>query len=519
MLTPSELALEKGLARDHPVFFNAMKYHRTHKNQRLDFISNPWAVDVYLDESPFQVFIKSTQNGITEYELIRDIIEASLGRNVFHVLPNDQILQRYVHERFDKTTALTARYAAWLKAGTDSVHLKQVGPGTVAYVASGSTSQFTEFAADTIIIDEMDRCDMENLRMAPERLSYSSDPKQLWVSNPTIVGYGIDELFAETDQLHWHIKCDCGNVVHPDFFKHVMREIDEGQYMVIDEDWEPGKDAHMICDKCGRKWSKNQPGVWIPLNPGASRRGRHLSKLFTARTSIGELIQNFIDAEKDDTKMTRFYNADLGLAFTAPGAKITEEMLDECIRDYPQGIRPSDGVCIAGIDVGTQFHIVIGHLAPGLRGIQVIDAQAVRTPEEVIDLLKKYRVRSFVIDAMPEMRISRQIASRAGGYRCFFAKGKKDQIANGDNTITTDRTQALDNVKAAIVTGSLRLPMNARTIPDYYAQMTASTRVFDEDGNGGEGEFKWVEGSKADHFLLSTCYLLISANLLVAGSR
>jgi hypothetical protein len=519
MLTPSELALEKGLARDHPVFFNAMKYHRTHKNQRLDFINNPWAVDVYLDESPFQVFIKSTQNGITEYELIRDIIEASLGRNVFHVLPNDQILQRYVHERFDKTTALTARYATWLKAGTDSVHLKQVGPGTVAYVASGSTSQFTEFAADTIIIDEMDRCDMENLRMAPERLSYSSDPKQLWVSNPTIVGYGIDELFAETDQLHWHIKCDCGNVVHPDFFKHVMREIDEGQYMVIDEDWEPGKDAHMICDKCGRKWSKNQPGVWIPLNPGASRRGRHLSKLFTARTSIGELIQNFIDAEKDDTKMTRFYNADLGLAFTAPGAKITEEMLDECIRDYPQGIRPADGVCIAGIDVGTQFHIVIGHLAPGLPGIQVIDAKAVRTPEEVIDLLKKYRVRSFVIDAMPEMRISRQIASRAGGYRCFFSKGKKDQIANGDNTITTDRTQALDNVKAAIVTGSLRLPMNARTIPDYYAHMTASTRVFDEDGNGGEGEFKWVEGSKADHFLLSTCYLLISANLLVAGSR
>jgi hypothetical protein len=244
-----------------------------------------------------------------------------------------------------------------------------------------------------------------------------------------------------------------------------------------------------------------------------------LSKLFTARTSIGELIQNFIDAEKDDTKMTRFYNADLGLAFTAPGAKITEEMLDECVRDYPQGIRPADGVCIAGIDVGTQFHIVIGHLAPGLPGIQVIDAQAVRTPEEVIDLLKKYRVRSFVIDAMPEMRISRQIASRAGGYRCFFSKGKKDQIANGDNTITTDRTQALDNVKAAIVTGSLRLPMNARTIPDYYAHMTASTRVFDEEGNGGEGEFKWVEGSKADHFLLSTCYLLISANLLVAGSR
>lgn len=515
MLTPIELAVEKGLSRDHPVFYNAMKYHRTHKNQRLDFIANPWAKDVYLDESPFQVFIKSTQNGITEYELVRDIIEASQGRNVFHVLPNDQILQRYVHERFDKTTAMTPRYAAWLKAGTDSVHMKQVGPGTVAYVASGSTSQFTEFAADTIIIDEMDRCDMENLRMAPERLSYSSAPRQLWVSNPTIVGYGIDEMFADTDKQHWHVKCDCGAVTHPDFFKHVVREVDEGQYMVIDEDWEPGRDAHMICDKCGRAWSKSHAGIWIPLNPGAHRRGRHLSKLFTARTSIGELIQNFIDAEKDDTKMTRFYNADLGLAFTAPGAKITEEMLDECVRDYVQGVRPSDGVCVAGIDVGSQFHCVIGHLAPGVPGIQLIDAQAVRTPEEVIDLLKKYRVRSFVIDAMPEMRISRQIASRAGGFRCFFSKGKKDVIAGGDNTITTDRTQALDNVKAAIVIGTLRLPANARTIPDFYAHLTASTRIFDENGNGGEGEYRWIEGSKADHFHLSVCYLFVAANILV----
>lgn len=518
-LTAQEIAFKKGIARDHHVMHNAMFHHRTHKGKPLDFANNPWVVDIYFDEHPFQVFIKSTQNGITEYELCRDITEASDGRNIFHVLPNDQILQRYVHERFDKTIQFTPQYREMLRSGTDNVHMKQILCGTIAYVASGSTSQFSEFAADTVIVDEMDHCDQENLVMAKERLSYSDIPRQLWVSNPTIVGFGIDEMFADTDQMHWHVKCECGAVTHPDFFTHVVREVEEKQYMVIDPDWEgPGHDARMICDKCGRAWNKNQPGIWIPRNPGAPRRGRHLSKLFTARTTIGELIHNFIEAETNDTKMTRFYNADLGLAYTAPGAKITEEMLDECVTDRPSGARPSDGVCVAGIDVGTYFHVTIGHIAPGQSGIFLVDAQAVRTPEEVIDLLRHYRVRCYVIDAMPETRIAKQIVSRIpGGFLCTFARKNDDTVKA--NRIVTDRTQSLDNVKSAVITGSLKLPANARSIPDFYAHMTASTRIFDEDAYQGEGGYFWVEGSRADHFFLGVNYMLIAGRILVMAAR
>lgn len=513
VLTKTDRALEKGLSRDFPIFYNALRYHRTHKGKRLDFASNPWAIDVYMDKAPYQVFIKSTQNGITEWLLAREIAETMADRNVFHVLPNDQILQRYVHERFDKTVENVELYRAALKGGVDSVHLKQLGRGTIAYVASGSASQFTEFAADTIIIDELDRCDQTNVIMAKERLSFSDSPRQVWVSNPTIVGFGIDELFRDTDQLHWHIKCDCGAETHPDFFTHVVRQLDDGAYMVIDPEWSPGHDARMICDKCGKPWSKTQRGTWIPRNPGATRRGRHLSKLFTARTTIGEIIQNFIDAESDDTKMTRFYNADLGLAYTAPGAKITAEMLDECVGDYHSGTRPKDGVCIAGIDVGAMFHIIIGHIRAGEAAPRMIDALTVRTPEEVIDILKRYRVVCFVIDAMPETRVSRNIASRRGGFMCYFAKGKRDQVMG--NIITTDRTQALDNVKAAVSTKGLTLPKNSRSIIDFYDHMTASTRVFDEDANQGEGSYNWIEGSRADHYFLAMAYMFMSGRILV----
>lgn len=514
-LTDRDRALMAGLKRDYPVLYYALYHHRTHKGKPLDFKNNLWMKQVYADDSRFMVFIKSTQNGITEYLTCRDLVRASRKRNVFHVLPNDQILQRYKHERVDRTIENTAEYKKFIIAGSNNVHLLQCkDAGTIAYVASGSASQFTEFAADDIVIDESDRCEQENLAMAPERLSFSDDPAQLWVSNPTIVGYGIDEMFSNTDQMHWHIKCSCGAVTTPDFFKHVIRQVDDGQFMVIDPDWQrPGDPAHMVCDKCGRKWSKNETGVWIPLNPGAQRRGYRLSKLFTARTSIGELVQNYIEAEKDDTKMTRFYNADLGLAFTAPGAKITEDMLDDAVTDWKPGYRPDNGVCVAGIDVGSHNHMVIGHITPGVPGVQIIDMQAVKTPEEVIDILHKYKVRCFVIDAMPETRMSIQIADRAGGFRCFFSKGKKDTVSG--NVITTDRTAALDNVKAGLLSGGLRLPVNARSVPDFYAHMTASTRVFDENGNGGEGSYDWKEGSKADHFFLATAYMSMAARILV----
>lgn len=511
----SDIAIRKGMQRDFPVMYNAIEHHRTHKGKSLDFKNNPWALEVYADKHPFQVHIKSTQNGVTEYILCREITEAIQGRNVFHVMPDGNLVSRYVHERADKTIDLVPAYKKFKRS--DSVTLKQLGPGTIAYVWSGSPSQFTEFAADTIIIDEVDRCDQSNLTMAKERLSNSEDPRQLWVSNPTIEGFGIDELFADTDQLHWHIKCECGAVTHPDFFKHVVREVDMKQYMVIDPLWEPGRDANMICDKCGRAWSKSQSGVWIARNPGNEKRGRHMSKLFTARTSIGELIENFTKAEADETKMTRFYNADLGLAYTAPGAKITEDMLDACVQNYPQGAMSSSGVNVAGIDVGAEFHLTVGNIRHGVPGIRLLDAQAVRDPEQVIDFLTRYRVRCFIIDAMPETRTSRRIASSiAGGFMCYFSKGKKDQIMG--NILTTDRTQALDNVKAAVSTGGLFLPMNARHIKDYYAHMTASTRVFDEDANGGEGGYNWIEGSKADHYFLSTAYMFMAGNLLKMGS-
>jgi len=103
-------------------------------------------------------------------------------------------VQRYVHERFDKTVAFTPRYKEALRSGTDNVHLKQIGPGTISYVASGSASQFTEFAADTVCIDELDRCDQDNVVMAKERLSNSDSPRYCYISNPTIVGFGIDEM-------------------------------------------------------------------------------------------------------------------------------------------------------------------------------------------------------------------------------------------------------------------------------------------------------------------------------------
>ena len=513
--------LTTAISKGAPTLFTALQGHRTHKGVLLDLKSSPAMLTLYADNSKEIWVMKSTQNGVSEWLLVTVFTECQQGRNVFYVLPTIQLAGRFVRERFDKTVLHTPHYAKLIDTGgkADNVGMKQIGPGTVVFVGSNSPASFTEFAADVAIIDERDRSDQTNILMTDERLSASKYRRMISISQPTLEGFGIDEGYATTDQLHWAIKCDCGQHVEPNFFKHVLRQEDEDLWVIADPDFDPlsGQDARLVCDQCHRPMDRRGNGRWQAHGvPG--KRGYHFSKLFTTWVDIQELIAKFEKAEGNDDLMARFYNADLGLPFNSPGAKLSPNALNECLGNHHTGEIPEEGAAVAGIDVGSTFHIIIGHLKYGTTGIRVIAIIECRDPEEVLDALVKYRVRSFVIDGMPEMRLSRTIVARhPGGFVCFFTKGKADVITH--RRVTTDRTATLDNVKAAVVTRGLSLPANAPSIPGFYDQMCASTRVYDPDANGGEGGYFWVEGSKADHYFLATGYMLIAARLIQMAQR
>lgn len=500
----------------------AVKHHKTHKNNYLDFKKYPFQKQIYHDRNPYLVIMKSTQNGISEYCMVRAIANAIKGLRVFYVLPTFELLKRAVDERYTKSVQNTLYYKSLVKAvreemefkQTESVRSKDIGLGNIAFVNSFSSIGFTEYAADEVIIDELDKCDQDNIAMAWERLSNSDYRWQTKISNPTFKGFGIDNEFKDTDQKEWFCKCSAGHRVRPDWYKHAVEEIDKDKFVIKDPDfdWQSGKDINFICE-CGKPIDRSGPGEWVKKYQ-SHKSGYRLTKLFTGTVSTLELMDRFNKGLVDPVTMQRFHNADLGEAYTAKGSMVDREMISECVGDYQPGYQA--GFNIAGIDVGSYYNFVIAQMLPNGK-VKVLKADQVKDTEELIRILKEYKIKAGVIDGLPETREARKISNRFPLlYLCYYGSSKADSIDPINKTITVQRTPALDAVKEAILTKAVQYPINILGDESFIQQMTASVRVFNADKRigGQQGVYEWVEGSQPDHYFHASGYCLIARRLI-----
>lgn len=506
------------------ILWLALRHHITHKRKRLDFIRHAYLKAIYHDQSDYMIIKKSTQCGISEYLIVRAIGKSIKGKNVFYVLPTYDLVNRMVRNRFDKTIGFTDFYKELEKITkledetkrAESMTLKDIGAGSIAFVGSNSTAGFTEYPADEVIIDELDECNPDNIAMAWERLSASEDRSEIKVANPKIEGTGIDAEFVDTDMLEWTIQCEyCDSFVVIDWFKHVVREVEERTYIIRDTDWEWGidRDIYPICDKCGKPLNRMAEGFWNSTGVG-KKRGYHISKFFSGSVTMLELVNRFNEGLKNNTKLQRFYNADLGLAFTAKGAKINKEMLDALLSTH-RNKSVSTGFGVMGIDVGNVLNIIIGDLLPTMAIKITYIGEVTVEVSEVVRLVRQHNVRIGVIDALPEQHFVQKLKIAIPNiFSCYYQDSKKAPIDMSRN-VSVDRTASMDAVQESILTQMFLLPMNAESVPKFYDQMMTSTRIFDEKANKGRGNYKWVE-SGPDHYHHAMNYLLIARKLIWA---
>jgi len=506
---------ERALKKDNFILWLAIKHHKTHKNEYLDFKSHPYSRGILLDKSPYQVDKKSTQSGHTEIAMLRQIGKAAQGLRVFCVWPTDTLLIQFVQERLNKSLLHTPYYQTLVKTNdkksADSMHMKDIGDGNMYLVTSNTQTAFTSYPADMVDIEEMAECDPQNIKMARERLDHSKYRLQYKRGNPKFVGMDIDAEFNETDQKEWGIKCECGEWIFFDWFKHIVRKIDKGQYELIDQEWDinSGRDIYPICHNCGRAVDRKSKGLWVPTYPGRIKSGRHTSKLFAGTSSLYDIYDTFNDALKDDQKMQRFFNADLGLAYTAEGSKISLEMLLECIQDYAPG--KEKGLCIAGVDVGKFYHYIIMKLLPDGTFKTLLINKTMDT-DALISTLREYNVKVGVIDALPETREARKIVNQFKlFFLCYFGNTKSDTTDLAKKIITVQRTPALDAVKEAVLTKAVLLPYNTKSNKEFLEHMTVSVRALNEKRR----VYEWVAGGLPDHYFLAMAYCLMAKRLIL----
>ncbi len=520
MSKSKNLRLEKivALYKQYP-YFAASFRHRSHKGEKLIIEKNSYLYDIYRDMNPHITIRKSTQSGISEYAYVRSFYRASIGRRILYVFPTFELKNQNVKDRVEKSLTYTPGYSmhdiSGLDKRFDNLSIKQIGKGVIAYVGSGSEVAFTSYAADDVIIDEYDLCVQDNLAMAEERQSASRDKTTLYIGNPKFVGMGTDREYNKTDKKLWFLKCPkCRAEFHPDFFEHVVMQDDDGAWIIRDRDYDIGRELRPVC-KCGAVFDRYAPGHWLKFAK-SDRSGYHISKMFSTLVTLPEMVNRFSEGLTDDVKMQRFYNGDLGLAYTAKGAKIDREMIIDCIdKNYLMPER-SKAFCVAGVDVGSLLHVRINELLPDKK-IRAVYVGSVREPEDVRELCRRYNVRCLVIDERPEGRMARKVTTYGKYYfMCSYA-GKELKIDGMTKTVRIDRTESLDAVKEAIMLKSIIFPENILSIPEYADHLTAATRIFNERRQA----YEWTEGSAPDHYHHAENYAHIARSIvfMVSGDK
>jgi len=496
----------------------AYSLHRTHQNKTLK-LKGTFQEQLYKDQSQDMVIIKSTQCGLSEYAVAKTLWQAYKGQSVIYILPTYDLKNLFVKDRVDRSLSYSKFYSTILKdqprKAADSASMKQLGDGIIIFAGSNTPNAFISFPAPVYKIDEYDNCSQENIIMLPERQSATAPEKRSSekFGNPTIQNFGIDAEYKKTDKKEWHIKCPhCNKWVHPDFFKHVVMEVEKGIWIVRDPLYTGQEIINPICE-CGKPYNRFQFGEWVAEYPERKVSGYHVSKMFSTLNTLNELVARFNDGLTNESTMQRVYNGDLGLAYTAKGSKIDADILDSCIdRNYymPDSTQVA---CIAGVDVGRLNNICIGEpLQDGKIKMVYIGAVRADEPAELLAIFKKYNVRFFIIDAMPETRYSKKIISymNGRGFMNFYSSDKRDLgTPNNENAVANSRTQALDAVKEFLLLNQIILPANARDISGFYEQIGELTRVYDEKKDC----YNW-QGEGADHYFHAMAYMVLAKRYL-----
>ncbi len=509
----------------YPALHIGKYVHKNTRGESMNFVQADYLLRMYMemDNEPYQATIKSVQCGISELFIIQSHIEAGeRGLTVMYVLPKYEIRNRFVNNRIYKLHKKVDEYAKLVEEAETRVHrtsLMHYGKGTIAYVGSNVEDEFIEIPVDSAYVDELDRCDLSNLLMLPDRLTASPYKYHREISNPTVEGFGIDERYNDSSKAVWMLKCPhCNEWFTPDFYKHVVKQLGEHKYVARDPDFVMGEsmqDARLIHD-CGGVVDRLHDGAWVHEFPRKKWKGRRISKVFSKFTSLSDLIEKHDKSIGNDRKIQVFMNSDLGLAYSSEGAKVTRNMLNRCRREYTYPVLKSSKTNprFFGIDVGDVLNVIIRERVQvgDSFALRLILATTVPGFSQLAQLLDEWRPKIAVIDSMPEIH---KVADLKSDYRYVWSSRFQEKLAELTKhkhirELRMDRTSLLDEVKQGLELEKIILPMNAEFIDNgsYYDQMMSSTRILEaNETNPEKSVYRWRH-SKPDHYFLAEGYCL-----------
>lgn len=462
----------------------------------IEFKDHRFLIQVYSDDSDDLVCKKSAQVGFSVMAILKSMWECQYGGwNVIYALPTNNVVSDFVKPKVNPLIQGNPFIQNIVR--DDSVTYKRIGNRSLFFKGGYSERDAISITGDLLIIDEYDRMpDTQVVNTFDSRLQASKRPRRWRFSNPSQVGYGVDGLYNDSDQMHWFIKHSCGHSWYIDFDKHS----NESNHYVNQEL------KIYACGKCGGEItdSERRNGRWIAKYPNRKRRGYWISQLIAPWVSAARILE-----QKEDSSIEFFYNFVLGKAYTPSDLIVNRETI---LRACAPSAIPQVNVAM-GVDQNASEQIVVAATPQG-----VFYHNKVSSWEEV-EHLKLMWNAVVVCDPAPYPVMPKQLAAKYNDwYLCYFKEQKGVDVLQWKNKVVyADRTRLLDTVANEITDARLVFREKPYELEDYIADWQNLYRTTTETPDGRiKSEWLKKENKESD-FSLATAYMRIGLGRLISS--
>lgn len=479
---------------------------RTNKGAIIEFKKHGFLLDILCDFSPRLVVRKASQVGVS-FTILLKLLYLGDKRDLYiiYTMPTNPEAREFVLSKLDpmieKSAGLRSKVVKVPFRGKPvySTTMKRLGGSFYFFRGSWSPWKAQSIDADILVFDELDLQKPGIMSMYRERLTGSASENIIYsVSNPSLPGYGISELYENSDQREWFIQC-------PRCKKRQILKWPDSIDLV---------NERYICRFCGRiLYEKHRRiGEWVPRFPSRNIHGYAISRLMAPWISAKRLIEIY---RKRPPK--HFYNRSLGLPYLEHGEVISGRTIRNCLSDAEHKF--SENI-VCGIDQGDEFHVLIADA--GGQAPHIFGAKVAKSVTELEDILNYYQPKLTLIDMLPAKHLAKQFQKKYGkdkfllvNLRDFQLSTLKDYLdyKRSLGMINLERTESIDRMVERLKRGRSGITFAS----DLFHIKTISTHLSnlnpDYQERYGRTRKVWKSTGK-DDFAFALDFLLAGVEIL-----
>ena len=490
-----------------------------------------------LNSTPRRIcYMKGTQLGFTVTEVTRSfhgLIHRLYKNGVLYLFPTRDEVEEFGKTRFtpmiiDNPNAIGKFVKAAGRKGTDTASLKKIHDAFL-YLRSASLARkideqsesikLRNISVDRFVCDEMDlMADDDNefkfIGKARGRFGDSDLKEECFISNPTTPNFGIDTMFAKSDQRQWFRWCEsCGK--HTTCAELFFMEDPERCVRLRNDGT-----GYIACKVCGKE-VPNYPGKWIPQKPenSAYMWGYQLSQLTSDKNDPAEILYEYRNPPEDN--LSAIIRLRLGWPHISAENKLRREDVLACCDENKYPLNSHPGPCVMGLDCMKGKHLIIGARTGSdsfeIYKTAVITGEGMDSWNEIEDICNRFNVKIGVVDIRPYEDMARHFQKKVR-FQIWLCEYKETtplgSIFNKNTKmVSVGRTEIMDTSHRLVTTpGNLSLPRRSPAIIEFAKQLCSPFKVEELNKKTKQMVYRYRKTNDPDHFRHCLNYLLLAAN-------